>query len=62
MERIQNLKSFVVLLFVGSTHRGVNSRPKDVTQTQQQKPEVPTVTLTWHACKYRVWLHLCDVF
>ena len=27
---------------------------KDVTQTQQQKPESPTVTLTWHACKYKV--------
>ena len=26
---------------------------KDVTQTQQ-KPESPTVTLTWHACKYKV--------
>ena len=23
-------------------------------QTQQQRPELPTVTLTWHACKYEV--------
>ena len=23
-------------------------------QTQQQRPESPTVTLTWHASKYRV--------
>ena len=25
-----------------------------VTQIQHQKPEWPTVTLTWHACKYKV--------
>ena len=32
---------------------------KDVTQTQQQRPESPTVTLTWHACIHRVHnLHL----
>ena len=37
-----------------STHRGVNWRSKDVTQTQQQRPESPAVTLTWHACKYKV--------
>ena len=35
---------------VGSTHR-VNQRSKDVTQIQQQRPELPTVTLTWCACK-----------
>ena len=32
-----------------STHKGVNQRPKDVTQTQQQRPEWPTVTFTLHA-------------
>ena len=32
-----------------STHKGVNQHSKDVTQTQQQRPESPTVTLTWHA-------------
>ena len=37
-----------------STHKGVNLHPKDVTQTQQQRPESPTVTLTWHARKYEV--------
>ena len=37
-----------------STHKGVNSRCKYVTQVQQQRPESPTVTLTWHACKYKV--------
>ena len=37
-----------------STHKGVNSRPKYATQVQQQRPESPTVTLTWHACKYKV--------
>ena len=25
-----------------------------VTQVQQQRPELPTVILTWHACKYKV--------
>ena len=37
---------------VDSTHKGVNQRSKYVTQVQQQRPESPTVTLTWHACKY----------
>ena len=27
---------------------------KDVTQTQQQRPETPKVTLTWHASRYKV--------
>ena len=26
-------------------------------QLQQQRPESPTVTLTWHACKYKVHKH-----
>ena len=36
-----------------STHKGVNELSKDVSQTQQQRPESPTVTLTLHAsnCK-----------
>ena len=37
-----------------SAHKGVNQRPKAVTQTQQQRPESPTVTLTWHASKFKV--------
>ena len=37
-----------------SVNKGVDSRSKDVTQTQQQKPESPTITLTWHAGKYKV--------
>ena len=37
-----------------STHKGVNQRSKYVTQIQQQKTEPPTVTLTWHACKYKI--------
>ena len=37
-----------------STHKGVNQRSKYVTQAQQQRPESPTVTLTWNACKYKV--------
>ena len=31
------------------THKGVNQRSKYVTQVQQQRPELPTATLTWHA-------------
>ena len=36
-----------------STHKGVNQRSKYVTQVHQQRPESCTVTLYWHACKYR---------
>ena len=36
-----------------STHKGVNWCSKYVTQVQQ-RPESPTVTLTWHACKCKV--------
>ena len=32
----------------------VNYARKDVTPAQQQRPESPTVTLTWHASKYKV--------
>ena len=38
-----------------STHKGVNWRSEDVTQHNfQQRQELPTVTLTWHASKYKV--------
>ena len=37
-----------------STNKGVNWHSKDVTQTQLQKPELPPITLTWHASKYKV--------
>ena len=37
-----------------STQKEVNQGSKDVTLTQQQKPESPTVILTWHASKYEV--------
>ena len=40
--------------FSESTHKGGNKRSKYVTQTQQRRPESPPVTLTWHACKYKV--------
>ena len=45
---------FCFCLFVYSTHKGVNQRSKDVTQVQQQRPEWPSVTPTWHECKYEV--------
>ena len=35
----------------------ISAHSKDVTQTQQQRPESPTVTPTWHASKYKVLLH-----
>jgi len=37
-----------------STNKGVNQRSKDVTPTQQQRPDLPTVTLVWHASLYKV--------
>ena len=36
-----------------STLKGVNSHSKDAPQAQNQRPESPTVTLTWHGCKYK---------
>ena len=39
---------------VQSTHKGVNLRSKDVTQAQQQRPQYPTKTLSWHASKCKV--------
>ena len=32
-----------------STHMGVSQHSKDVTQMQQQRPELPKATHTWHA-------------
>ena len=37
-----------------ATQKGVNQRSKDVTQMQQQRPELPTVALTCHATKCKV--------
>ena len=37
-----------------STNKGVNQHSKYLTQAQQQRPELPTVTLTWRVCKYKV--------
>ena len=39
---------------LSSTHKGVNWLSKSVTQVQLRRPESPTVTLTCHACKYKV--------
>ena len=39
---------------VVNQHKEVNWRSKDVTQTEKQRLESPTVTLTWHASKYKV--------
>ena len=41
--------------FVQNQHKKeVNERAKDITQTQQQRSESLTVTLTWHASKNKV--------
>ena len=37
-----------------TTHKGVNQGWTNVTRTQQ-RPESPTVTLTWHASKYKAY-------
>ena len=50
---LQSVVYFLSSLFE-STHKGVNLRSKYVTQVQQQRPESPTVTLTRHACTYKV--------
>ena len=34
--------------------RELNLHSIYITQIQQRRPELPTVTLTWHACKYKV--------
>ena len=47
-------KKSIVGMNLESTHKGVNQCSKGVTQTQQQRPESPSVTLTWHASKYKV--------
>ena len=40
-----------------STHKGVNKRSKVVTQAQQQRHELPTGTLSWHACKNTTYVN-----
>ena len=37
-----------------STHKEFNQHLKYVTPVQHQRPELPTVTLSWHVCKYKV--------
>ena len=44
------------------THKGDNKRSKYVTQIQQQRLASPKVTLTWHACKYKVDKHVGEIF
>ena len=38
---------------IKSMNKAADLHSKDVTQTQQ-RPELPTVTCTWHASKYKV--------
>ena len=40
-------------LHVETTHKGIKQHSKGITQTQQQRHAVPTVTLTWHASNYK---------
>ena len=49
-----DLVLFLLNQHTGSTHKEINRRSKEVTQVQQQRPESPTVTLTWYESKYKV--------
>ena len=40
-----------------SIHKGVALISARETSYKQQRHESPTVTLTWHACKYKVYKH-----
>ena len=66
IKRIKTLGKFCKrskLFIPESTHKGVNWCLKNVTQVQQQRPELPTVTLTWHAYKCKVYkLHQWYIF
>ena len=54
-QRYQDSVHFLLYFsFAESTYEWVNKRSKYVTQVQQQRPESPTVTLTWHTCKHKV--------
>ena len=45
-----------------STHKGANQRSKDVTQTQEQRLESPTVALTGNSSKHKVHkLHIVNM-
>ena len=46
--------AYLLIICSESIHKAVNQRLKYVTQVQQQRPESSAVTLTWHACKYKV--------
>ena len=43
-----------VLMQNQQTRELISARKKNITQVQQQRPESPTVTFTWHSCKYKV--------
>ena len=43
-----------------SKNKGVDKCLRDVAQTQQQRPELPVVTLTWHAGKYLSLIHISE--
>ena len=49
-----NLKQNEAQSARADSNKGVNLRSKDITHTQQQRPEWLTGTVTWHACKYKV--------
>ena len=47
------IKLLIQVWFKNQQNKGANQCLKDVAQTQQQRPELPMVTFTWHARKYR---------
>ena len=57
MHLVMTMAMVLMLLLLtksDTTNKGVNQRSKDVTPTQQQRPDLPTVTLIWHASQYKV--------
>ena len=51
----------LVLINIKTIHRGVNWPSKYVAQVQQRL-ELPTVNLIWHACKYKVHKLVCRFY
>ena len=61
---VLNYPIYFMFSLESTIKKEVNQRSKDVKQLQQQRPESPAVTLTWHASKYkgRIKLHQSYIF
>ena len=47
-------RGLCIKIWYNKTDCRINKGLKDVAQTQQQRPNLPTVVLTWHVSKYKV--------